>query len=84
MDERLCKVVDIDKMQYGFMPWRGTVDAAFVLRGLTEKFRAKNKKLFFVFADLEKTFDWVPREIIGFALTRKGAQEYLVDGVMSF
>ena len=48
LDGRLREVVDIDKMQYGFMPERGTVDAVFVLRRLTEKFRAKNKKLFFV------------------------------------
>ena len=53
---RLCEVVDIDKMQYGFMPRRGTVDAAFVLRRLTEKLRAKNKKLLFIFVELEKAF----------------------------
>ena len=27
LDGRLREVVDIDKMQYGFMPGRGTVDA---------------------------------------------------------
>ena len=70
-------------MQYGFMPGRETVDAVFVLRRLTEKFRAKNKKLFFVFVDLEKAFDRVPREVIRFALKRKGVPEYLVNGVMS-
>ena len=80
LDGRLREVVDIDKMQYGFMPGRGTVDAVFVL---TEKFRAKNKKLFFVFVDLEKAFDRVPREVIRFALRRKGVSEYLVNGVMS-
>ena len=31
-------------------------------------FRAKNKKLFFIFVDLEKAFDWVPRQVICFAL----------------
>ena len=41
LDGRLREVVDIDKMQYGFMPGRGTVDAVFVLRRLTEKFKAK-------------------------------------------
>ena len=56
MDRCLRKVVDIDKMQYGFMSWRGTNDAAFVLRRLTEKFSTKNKKLFFVFSDIKKTF----------------------------
>ena len=39
----------------------------FVLRKLTKKFSAKIKKLFFIFADLEKAFDWVPRKVIHFA-----------------
>ena len=43
------EVVAIDKMQYGFMPGRGTVDAVFVLRRLREKFKAKNKKLLLIF-----------------------------------
>ena len=37
-------MVDIEKMQYGFISGRGNLDAVFVLRKLTEKFRAKNKK----------------------------------------
>ena len=82
LDGRLREVVDIDKMQYGFMPGRGTIDAVFVLRRLTDKFRANNK-LFFVFVDLEKAFDRVPREVIRFALRRKGVPEYLVNGGMS-
>ena len=79
----MCEAVDIDKMQYGFMPWRRTVDAVFILRRLSEKFRAKNKKLFFVFVDLEKAFDQLPREVIHFALRWKGVPEYFVNGVMS-
>ena len=49
MDGRLHEVVDIDKTQYGFMPGTETTDTMFVLRSLTEKFRAQNKKLFFIF-----------------------------------
>ena len=41
-------------MQYGFMSGKGTVDAVFVLRRLKERFRAKNKKLFFIFVDLKR------------------------------
>ena len=55
----------------------------FALRRLTEKFRAKNNKLFLVFVDLENAFDWVPKEVTRFALRRKGVPEYLVNGVMS-
>ena len=39
--------------------------------------------MFFIFADLEKAFDWTPREVIRFALRRKGVPEYLLNGVMS-
>ena len=74
MDGCLGEMVDIDKMQYGFMLGRGTVDAVFVLRRLSEKFRAKNKKLFFIFVNQEKAFDWVPREVICFALRQRGSQ----------
>ena len=50
LDGHLHNMVDVDKMQYGFIPGRGgTVDDVFVLRRLTEKFRAKNKKLFYIF-----------------------------------
>ena len=84
---RLREVVDIDEMQYGFTPGRGTVDAVFVdavfvLSRLSEKFRAK-KKLFFIFVDLKKDFDRVSWEVFHFALRRKGVPEYLVNGVMS-
>ena len=36
LDGRLGEVVDTDKMQYGFMPGRGTVDAVFILRRLSQ------------------------------------------------
>ena len=57
LNGRLRDILDIDKMQYGFMPARGTFDAVLVLKRLGEKFRAKSKKLFFIFIDLEKVFD---------------------------
>ena len=53
-------------MQYGFMPGKVTVDAVFVQRKHSEKFKGKNK-LFLMFVDLEKAFDWVPREVIHYS-----------------
>ena len=32
---------------------------------------------------MEMAFDWVPREVICFALRCKGVPEYLVNGVIS-
>lgn len=61
------KLVNIDKIQYKFMKRKGTVGAVIVLRRLAEKLRSKNKTLFFVFVDLEKTFNYVPRGSFCFA-----------------
>ena len=55
----------------------------FVLSRLSEKFRAKNEKLFYIFVDLERAFDRVLREVICFALRRKGVPEYFVNEVVS-
>ena len=63
------------------MPRREAVDAVCVLRQHSEKSRVKNKKLFFIFVDLEKSFDRVSREIIRFTLRWKGVSE--VNGIVS-
>ena len=68
-------LVDIDKMQYGFISGKRTVDAAFILR-LAEKFRSKNKKFSFCvgWSGTKKKYP--------LALRREGVPEYLVNGVM--
>ena len=83
LDGCLLEVVDIDKMQYGFVPGRGTANALVVLRRPIKKFRTKNKKFFFIFVHLGKAFDWVPRKVICFVLRRKGVPEYLINMIKS-
>ena len=80
-ESRLRKVLDIDGNQLGFMPGRGTIDGIFAVRQWMEKSRAVDKDLCMVFVDLEKAFDRVPREVIWWALRRKGVSEKLVRGV---
>ena len=48
LDGHLHEVAGTDKMQYGFMPERGTVDVVLVLWRLIENFRAKTKKIFYI------------------------------------
>jgi len=52
-------------------------------RQMQENFRVKGKKLYFVFLDLEKAFDRVPREVISWAMGKLGVEEWLVSAVMS-
>jgi len=48
--------------------------ATFIVRQMQEKFRAKGKKLYFCFVDLEKAFDRVPREVKRWAMRKLGVE----------
>ena len=54
LDSFVREMVDIDAMQFGFVPGRGTTDAIFIIRQLQEKYISANKPLYFAFVDLEK------------------------------
>ena len=83
LEARICSMADVNAMQFGFMPGKGTTDAIFIVRQVQEKFLAKKKDLFFAFVDLEKAFDRVPREVVRWALRRSGVEEWLVEAVMA-
>ena len=44
-ERRLRKVVELDEMEMGFMPGRGTMDAIFILRQLMEKYEMAGRNL---------------------------------------
>jgi len=51
-------------LYFNVLKGKGITYAIFIVRQMQEKFRAKGKKLYFGFVDLEKAFDRVPREVI--------------------
>ena len=57
LERKNRELVNIDSMQFGFMPGRGTTDALFVVRRMQEEDRNKKKKLYMCFVDIEKAFD---------------------------
>ena len=77
------KQVNIDEMQFGFMPGCSTTDAIFILRQLQEKYLARKRNLYFAFVDLEKAFDRVPRDVVWWALRKLGVEEWLIRVVQS-
>jgi len=80
---RIRQQIDIDDMQFGFVKGKGTTGAIFIVRQMQEKFIAKGKKPYFGFLDLEKAFDRIPREVIGWAICKLRVEEWLVSIVMS-
>ena len=73
--------VDINSMQFGFVPGWGTTDAIFILCQLQGKHLGKHKLLYFAFVDLEKTFDLVPRKVLWWAMSRVRVEKWVLNAV---
>ena len=90
LEKRLIIIATIDDMQFSFMPGKGTIDAIFILRWIQEEYLAKLKKLYMSFVDLEKSFDRVPKKVVGDKKEKLHDDEdivtecsYLYDGLNS-
>ena len=83
LEMRIREQVKIAEKQFGFTPVKTTTDAIFIVRQVQEKFRAKQKKLYYAFVDLEKVYGRVPREVVEWALRKAGVEEWLVSTVMT-
>ena len=51
-------------MQTGLMSGKEAINAIFILRQMSEKYKMAGRKLYVDFVDLEKVFDCVPKEVI--------------------
>ena len=73
---------DMDEVQIGFVPGKGTVVAIFIIRQMMEGCEAAGGKLFMVFVDLKGAFDRVPGEVVWWALRGGGVLERGIEVVM--
>ena len=64
LETRIRTLVNLNEMQFGFMPGKRTMSAIFIVRRMQEEYQENNKKLYLCFFDMEKVFDRVPRKVI--------------------
>ena len=83
LERRIRTLINLNEMQFGFMPGKGTVDAIFIVRRMQEEYQKKDKKLYMCFVDMEKAFDRVSRKVMEWAMRKKGVSEVIVREVMS-
>ena len=83
LDSAIRDMVDINEMQFGFVPGKGTTDAIFMARQMQEKHHAVKKPVYFAFVDLEKAFDRVPRDVLWWALRTLGVEEWAIRAIQS-
>ena len=70
--------IQFDDIQFRFMQGRCITEAIFILRQLQEKHIVKHRRFYFAFADLEKTFDRVPRKVLWSAMRKAGVEELVI------
>ena len=61
--------------QCGFTAGRSCIDHIFTLRMLVDECREKNKEIDFIFVDLEKAYDSIPRKLLWQALREASIKE---------
>ena len=83
LEKRIRALVEVDDMQFGFMPRKRTTDALFIVKRMQDEYRGKDKKLYVCFVDLEKAFDSISKRVMQQAPRKKGLSEILVKAVMS-
>eukprot|EP00117_Sycon_ciliatum_P033454 scpid42513/ scgid5633/ Probable RNA-directed DNA polymerase from transposon X-element; Reverse transcriptase len=86
IQSRLADKLDdvLPDSQCGFRTGRGCADMIFAARQLIEKSYEHEQKCFFIFIDLKKAYDSVPRECLWLVLRKAGVPEKLIAVIRAF
>ena len=83
LERKHHRIVTVNEMKFSFMPGRGTIDTVFILRRMQKGYHAKGKKFYICIVDLEKAFDRIQRNMLQWAMSKKGIPEVMAISVIS-
>ena len=83
LERRTRTLIILNKMQFEFMPEKGTANAKFIVRRMQQEYQKKDKKLYMCFVEIERAFDKVPRKVMEWAMRKKGLSEVTVQAATS-
>ena len=76
LERRIRTLVNLNKIQFGFMRGKRTVNAIFIVRRMQKEYQNKDKKLYMCFVEMEKL-------LIEWTIRKKGLSELMVQAAMS-
>ena len=82
LGSQIRTLVNLNEMQFGFMPGKGTVDAILIVRRMLEEYQKIDKKLYICLLTWKKLLI-VPRKVMEWAMRKKGLSKVMVQAVMS-
>ena len=82
LERRIRIQINLNKMQFGFIPEKGIVHAIFIISRMQKEYQ-KDKKLYMRFVDMEKAFDRVPRKVMEWDMRKKDLSEVMIWAVIS-
>ena len=83
LERQIRTLINLNKLQFGFMSGKGIVDAIFIVKKKQEEYQKKDTKLYMCFVDMEKAFDRVLRKVMEWTSRKKGQSKVMFREVMS-
>ena len=76
LGRQIQTIVNLNEMQFGFRPRKGTMDAIFIVRRMQDEYQKRTRSSILYFVDMEKAFDRVPRKVMEWAMKKNGSSSY--------
>ena len=65
-------MISLNRMLFGFMPGKGTLEALFIVSRMQEEYQKKGKKLYMCFSNMKNAFHRILQMVMEWTMKKKG------------